>query len=141
MLHKRAQNREKGNIGEDIACKFLIAQGFTIVDRNYQKKWGELDIVAKVADQSVESLHFFEVKSVMRNFSASSPYRPEDNVHNLKVRHLRKIIQTYLAEKGRRVFRQSPENMGDDFHFHVLCVFMNEKTRRAKVKWIKDVIL
>ncbi len=129
MLHKRA----KGNIGEDIASKFLGAQGFTIVDRNYQKKWGELDIVAEVADGKGKSLHFFEVKSVIRNFSADLPYKPEDNVHDLKVRHLRKIIQTYLAEKGR--------GQDADFHFHILCVYMNEKTRLAKVKWIKDVIL
>ena len=104
MLHKKVQNREKGNVGEDIACKFLRAKGFVIVDRNYQKKWGELDIVAlengSKWDSVAKILHFFEVKSVTRNFSAGSPYRPEDNVHNLKVRHLQRIIQTYLAEKG-----------------------------------------
>ena len=141
MLHKKDQNREKGNIGENIACKFLIAHGFTIVDRNYQKKWGELDIVAKIDDQGEKSLHFFEVKSVMRNFSAGAPYKPEDNVNNLKVRHLRKIIQTYLAEKCRLVSPLHGSKVDIEFHFHILCVFMNEKTRRAKVKWIKDVIL
>ena len=152
MLHKRAQNRDKGNTGEDIACKFLIAHGFTIVDdRNYQKKWGELDIVAKVADQKENSLHFFEVKSVVRNFSASSSssfglsYKPEDNVHNLKVRHLKKIIQTYLAEKGRAanrwIDRQMMERINAEFHFHILCVYMMKKLGRARVKSIKDVIL
>ena len=127
MLHKRA----KGNIGEDIACKFLESKGFVVTDRNYQKKWGEIDIAARKG----ESLHFFEVKSVMRDFSSMSfnPYQPEDNVHSLKIRHIRRIIQTYMAEKGR-----GPDA---DFHFHVLCVFMNEKTRRAKVKWLQDVIL
>jgi putative endonuclease len=127
MLHKRA----KGNMGEDIACKFLESKGFVVVDRNYQKKWGEIDIAARKG----KSLHFFEVKSVMRDFSSMSfnPYQPEDNIHSLKIRHIRRIIQTYMAEKGR-----GPDT---DFHFHVLCVFMNEKTRRAKVKWIEDVIL
>lgn len=127
MLHKRA----KGNIGEDIACKFLESRGFVITDRNYLKKWGELDIVARKG----KSVHFFEVKSVMRDFSTMSfnPYQPEDNVHNLKIRRLKRIIQTYLAEKGR--------GRDNEFHFNVLCVFMNEKTRRARVKWIEDVIL
>ena len=123
-------------MGEDIACKFLESKGFVVVDRNYQKKWGELDIVAtKKRSVGGDSFHFFEVKSVMRDFSSMSfnPYQPEDNVHSLKVRHIRRIIQTYMAEKGR-----GPDA---DFHFHVLCVFMNEKTRRAKVKWIEDVIL
>jgi putative endonuclease len=126
-LHKRA----RGNIGEDIACRFLRSKGFVTVDRNYQKKWGELDIVAS----KEKMLHFFEVKSVMRNIGSMSLnlYRPEDNVHNLKVRHLRKIIQTYLAEKGR-----GPDA---EFYFHVLCVFMNPRTRRARVRWIENVIL
>jgi putative endonuclease len=127
MLHKRA----KGNIGEDIACKFIQRKGFVITDRNYQKKWGELDIVAS----KNKTLHFFEVKSVMRNIGSMSLnfYKPEDNVHSLKVRHLRKIIQTYLAEKGR--------GQDSEFHFHILCVFMNIQTRRARVKWLQDVIL
>jgi Holliday junction resolvase-like predicted endonuclease len=132
-LHKRA----KGNIGEDVACRFLCSEGFIIVDRNYQKRWGELDIVAL----KEKSLHFFEVKSVTRNFPVNSPdlhahsdfHRPEDNVHSLKVRHLRKIIQTYLAEK-----RKGPDM---EFYFHILCVFMNIRTRRARVQWIKDIIL
>ena len=54
MLH----TREKGNVGEDIACKFLVKNGFNVIDRNYYKKWGELDVVAKRGNE----LHFFEVK-------------------------------------------------------------------------------
>jgi len=36
-----------GNLGEDIGCKFLVKRGFLIKDRNYRKKWGELDIIAE----------------------------------------------------------------------------------------------
>lgn len=124
------QTRTKGNKGEDIACTFLKKEGFTVVDRNYLKKWGELDIVA-VKDGS---LHFFEVKSVTVSIlSITNSHRPEDNVHGLKVRHLRRIIETYLEEKGGGLDRE--------FHFHVLCVYMDVSTRRARVKWLKDVIL
>ncbi len=137
MINKR----EKGNIGEDIACTFLRKNGFIVANRNYYKKWGELDIVTKKGNE----LHFFEVKSVVvRNYAATSFsilaegqtktfHNPEENVNAFKVKQLRKIIQTYLVEKGY--------GLDYDFHFHILCVYMNEKTRRARVKWIKNVIL
>jgi putative endonuclease len=125
-MHKR----DKGNIGEDIACTFLKGKGFTIVDRNYQRKWGELDIIG----QKNNITHFFEVKSVTYDFSTNSDaHKPEDNVHSLKIRHIRRMVETYLADK---------KIMADqEFQFHVLSVYMNEKTRRAKVKWLKNVIL
>jgi putative endonuclease len=125
-MHKRA----KGQIGEDIACKFLEKQGFTIIERNFLRKWGELDIIGRKEG----ILHFFEVKSVTFDFSwAADIHRPEDNVHGLKVKRLRRIIETYLGARGLR--------LDLEIQFHILCVFMDMNTRRARVKWIKNVIL
>ena len=131
MININMHKREKGNIGENIACVFLESHGFTIVTRNYQKKWGELDIIAK----KDKVLHFFEVKSVTAMYAERfwDAHRPEDNVHGLKVRHIRRMIETYLAEKRL--------GLETTFNFHVLCVFMDLSRRRARVKWIKDVIL
>ena len=122
--------KDTGNSGENIACIYLRKNGFEIVERNYQKIWGELDIIA----QKDGELHFVEVKSVTHgDVFDEYGHRPEDNVHGLKVRHLRRIIETYLAEKGS-AFRTA-------FHFHILCVYMDMGTRRARVKWLKDIIL
>lgn len=127
MLHKRA----RGDIGEEIACSFLTDRGFGILDRNYQRKWGELDIIASKNDL----IHFFEVKSITRSFPnlSSDAHTPEENVDGWKVKHLRRIIETYLDEKGGGL--EAP------FQFHVLCVYMNTRTRRAKVKWLENIIL
>jgi len=127
VLHKRA----KGNIGENIACGFIIGKGFHILDRNYLKKWGELDIVA----EKDKMIHFFEVKSVIGDFSEEyfDTHRPEDNVDGWKVKHLRRIIETYLEEKG--------EGLETPFRFHVLCVFLNMNTHRAHVKWLENLII
>lgn len=122
--------KDKGNKGEDIACTFLQGKGFIVVDRNYQRKWGELDIVC----QKDKITHFFEVKSVTSDFSANfDAHKPEDNVHGLKIKHIRRMVETYMADK-----KQGIESR---FQFHVLSVYMNEKTRRARVKWLKNVIL
>ena len=141
--------RTKGNIGENVACTFLERKGFIILDRNYSRKWGELDIIG----QKDDVIHFFEVKSVTDNFSSNSSgpavigaisseisdikitsvHKPEENVHGLKIRHIRRMVETYLAEEKY--------GLDVEFQFHILSVYMNEKTRRARVKWLKNVIL
>jgi putative endonuclease len=122
--------RAKGNVGENIVCRYLLSQKFRILDRNYLKKWGELDIVAEKGG----AIHFFEIKSVTYDsLSEVNSYRPEENVHGLKVRHLRRIIETYLAETGL-----SGES---EFYFHVICVYMDLRTRKARLKWLQNVIL
>ena len=39
--------KKVGALGENMACRFLVKQGFKVLDRNYNKKWGEIDIVAE----------------------------------------------------------------------------------------------
>ncbi len=61
------EKQKLGAIGEDAVCEYLKKQGFSITDRNYLKKWGELDIVAK----RDKKIHFVEVKSVSRDLSVT----------------------------------------------------------------------
>ena len=124
VLHKRA----KGNIGEGVATRFLESKGFLVLDRNYLRKWGELDIVA----QKDGMIHFFEVKSASLQ-SSSYEHKPEDNVHELKAKHLRRIIETYLEEKCG--------GLEAKFQFHVLCVFLDMSTRKGRVQWLQNIIL
>ena len=125
--------RSKGKIGEDVACIFLEKKGFTILERNYQKKWGEIDIIAKKAS----TVHFFEVKSVTVVFDSNPisqmSHTPEENVHSFKTRQIRRMIQTYLAEQG-----MGPEST---FSFHVLCVYLDMNKKQGRVKWMKDLVI
>lgn len=52
--------RQKGNLGEDRAAEFLLANGYDVLDRNYRIRTGEIDIVAMKGD----TLVFVEVKSL-----------------------------------------------------------------------------
>ncbi len=123
-----AYNRLIGNVGEDIACAWLTKHDFLIIDRNYNKKWGEIDIVA--AKDKI--LHFIEVKSVTVK-GTTQRYRPEENVHELKVRRLKRTIQTYLLERRY--------GLDAEFKFHIVLVYMNQSTRRAKVVLMENIIL
>jgi putative endonuclease len=42
--------RQTGQLAENTACAFLEAQGFTIVARNFLRRIGELDLVARAGD-------------------------------------------------------------------------------------------
>ncbi len=123
-----------GKLGEDIACLFLVKQGFSIVEQNYNQKWGEIDIVAK----SKKGLYFIEVKAVTHENNAyisreTDSFRPEDNVHSWKLKRLGRAIQTYLSEK--RVSRDT------SWKFGVISVVLSLKDKKAQVKFLKDIIL
>jgi len=122
-----------GPIGEEIAATFLERKGFSIVEKNYLKKWGEIDVIAEKAHK----IHFVEVKTVScENIDAVSyetdAYRPEDNVHPWKLQRLGRTIQSYLLEK-------CPENQ--EWQLDVIAVFFDEKRKKAKVRLISDVVL
>ncbi|MDD4803732.1 MAG: YraN family protein [Candidatus Pacebacteria bacterium] len=123
-----------GKLGEDIACKYLKSKGFTIINRNYLKKCGEIDIIA----QNKGLIHFIEVKSVSREInknivSSETGYRPEDNLHTWKLERLRKTIQLYLAEKY-----VSSET---EWFFDVITVYIDQEKRLSRVNMLKNVIL
>jgi putative endonuclease len=121
--NNHAKNRFIGNIGESVACRYLEKKGFVILDRNFLRKCGEIDIIAK----KTGTFYFIEVKSV----TYKTLYRPEDNVHRNKIMRLRRVIQIYITEKGIA---------DSDWKFMVICVHLNIETRRAKINVLNDVL-
>jgi len=86
---------ETGKLGEDLACKYLIGKGYKIIDRNYRKPWGELDIVAKSPD---ETIVFVEVKTVVSHNVNNLLITPEDQLTSAKVNKLRRIASWYAGD-------------------------------------------
>lgn len=133
-----SETQKTGEIGENIAEKFLVKHGFSILERNYTKKWGEIDIIAEKDNK----LYFIEVKSVSRlNLDMVSQetldqYNPEDNMHPWKLKRLSRTIQTYLLSKSQD---DKAEEM--DWQVDLLIVFLDLKNKKAKVKVVKDIIL
>ena len=84
------QKSEIGKIGEDLACKYLKTKGYRIIERNFRKPWGELDIVAKDKDGV---LVFVEVKAMNENPSLN----PEDNLTSSKLKKLRRTASLYAG--------------------------------------------
>jgi len=127
---QRTEKRKLGDIGENLACEFLRRRGFEILDRNYLKKWGEIDIVAKKGSL----IHFVEVKSVSceRLPDASKDrYRPEDNMHPWKLKRLARTMQTYLLDK----------KIDLDFQLDLITVKIDERERKGRVEIIENVVI
>ena len=126
----KSEKRKLGDIGESILVKHLVKHGYSILDRNYLKKWGEIDAVT----EKTGILHFFEVKSVDSTGFVQNNlenYDPEENVHPWKLKRLRRAIQTYLLEKG----------IDDDKEWQVdiAAVFIDFKAKKAKIRITEDV--
>ena len=127
-----------GKIGEDIAVKYLENKGFALIEQNYRKKYGEIDIIAKKG----KILHFVEVKSVScENFNdfgvnvsrVTDQHRPEDNIHHKKLKRLANTLHVYLLEKF--------PNMQTEWVFDVITVRLSIETRQARVKFLENLIL
>ncbi|MFA5095546.1 MAG: YraN family protein [Candidatus Paceibacterota bacterium] len=131
-----SETQKTGEIGENIAEGFLMKHGFLILDRNYTKKWGEIDIVAEKDNK----LYFVEVKSVLRetlgsvNHETLDNYHPEDNMHPWKLKRLSRTIQTYLLNKN--INEEEKEWQVD-----LLVVYICQKEKKARVKVVSDIIL
>ena|SRR3990167_758525 len=129
-IDKRTEKRKLGDMGENITCDFLVKRGFEVVERNYLKKWGEIDIVAKKSG----ILHFVEVKSVQSKdvyVSKRDNYRPEDNLHPWKLKRLSRVIQTYLLSK----------RWDGEWQLDIITVKMDMDTRKARVELLEDIII
>jgi putative endonuclease len=121
----QTKKQKIGEIGENIAQRFLVKQGFEIKDRNYRKKWGEIDIVA----EKDKILHFIEVKTV----SHITEHQPEESVHLWKQKRLARVIRTYLLEK------KISEEM--EWQIDIIAVLLDFKTRKAKIRMTENIIL
>lgn len=128
-IDKRTAKRKIGDIGEDIAERFLVKQGFTIVSRNFLRKCGEIDIICKKS----EKLFFIEVKTVSRETESKliDEYRPEDNIHPGKLKKMERTISLYLAES----------EFDGDWEISFVTVELIESTRTAKVRFLRDFAL
>jgi Holliday junction resolvase-like predicted endonuclease len=122
-----------GRLGEDIACGYLKNRGFLIKDRNYRKKWGELDIVA----HKDGVLHIVEVKA--GSWTGPWPkegvdmHRPEDHMHKNKLARLGRALQTYITDH--------PLSEGEQWTVDLAVVYINEETHRARVNMLWNILL
>jgi putative endonuclease len=140
MLHvqqksnKKLQNKVIGNYGELITANYLKRKGFTLIEMNYLRKWGEIDVIVKKDNK----IHFVEVKTVSYGTKGDleaavlrGTWRPEENVHAYKIRKLSKAIESWLMDR----------KWNGDWQIDVAAVRIVPRETYATIKMIDNVIL
>ncbi len=81
-----------GKLGEDIACEYLVKNNYKIIERNFLRPWGELDIITKSPDKT---LIFIEVKTI--NGDSNQAIQPEQQLSTAKLKKLKKSASLYAG--------------------------------------------
>ncbi|MGE4193926.1 MAG: YraN family protein [Pseudodesulfovibrio sp.] len=89
---RRTPNRRTGDLGEDAAARYLETKGFRVLDRNWQHRQWELDLVCRDRDTVV----FVEVKTR----KAGAMGAPGEALTRAKRTRLIKAASHYLSEHG-----------------------------------------
>jgi len=113
-------NKTLGSLGEQMACDYLNASGYKVLERNFSCKTGEVDIIAL----QEEAVVFIEVKT-----RSSDKYgMPSEAVSPAKQR---KIIKTALY------YLQSRKLLDYMCRFDVIEIKIDEENKN-QVNLIKD---
>lgn len=121
----QTQKQSVGALGEDIAARFLQERDFDIVDRNYRKPYGEIDIVA-LKDERV---HFIEVKTVSMG-PAGTYVRPEEHMDERKIHRFDRIVQVYLLDN---------ELLECEWQYDLLAVELDIESRTAVCRYLERI--
>lgn len=132
-----SKTQKIGEIGEKLAKMFLMKHGYEILESNYTKKMGEIDIVAKKR----EVWHFVEVKSVSRDLSAdeagipnvtreSTGYQPEENMHDKKIQRFVRAVEHYLMAN----------NLDVEHQIDLALVYIDQTRKIGKVKLMENIV-
>lgn len=110
----RTENQEKGKKGELLASEFLMSNGYTILETNWQVGHLEVDIIASNDDMLV----FVEVKTRKSNTFGE----PEDFVGLPKQRNLIRAAGIYIEKTG----------ITKEVRFDIVSVIINEGIESVK---------
>lgn len=119
-MAKGDRRKSLGRRGEDLACEYLQRNGFTIQERNYRTRQGEIDVIATRERITV----FVEVKA-----RRTGDYgEPEEAVTGTKVHRIRAVASEYLGEKG----------LGNDVRFDVISVLLDSEGNLKDLRHIPE---
>ncbi|MFZ2153392.1 MAG: YraN family protein [Microgenomates group bacterium] len=89
----KKENYNKGKVGEDTAKRYLIDQGFSFIESNYDTDIGEIDLIMSDRD----TLVFVEVKYK----SDDRMGLPEEMINKRKIAQVRRVAELYLLKNSQ----------------------------------------
>jgi len=124
-MDKKVNYKELGFLGENIAGRFLESRGYKIIDRNYKKVFGEVDLIATKGDCVV----FAEVKTKIA--TGNNFFNPELRVNRKKVSHINKVARVYLDNKNWLGVKE--------WQIDIVSVTIDPVAQSSKVKHFQNI--
>lgn len=127
--------KELGELGERLACEYLVKKGYKILGKNDRISFGEIDIIARKKWQFLplfsrpsRPIHFVEVKTIVD----SEGFFPEQHVDYKKQRKLKNLAQIWLSKN----------KFGPDtpYQIDIIGILVNEATRNAKLHYFPNAV-
>ncbi len=115
-----------GNLGEGIICNYLKDKGFEIIERNYWKPWGEIDVIASKKGTT----YFVEVKTVQ---TRNEPCLPAGRREIMQNKRGKTNIVTHETQNCVSCENFSFESLGDTKGFVRKIVSFFERCRNKSV--------
>ena len=115
--------RETGVLGEKLAADFLVRRGYTIIEKNFRCREGEVDIICRKAEYVV----FVEVRT--KHGRGFGP--PEESVTETKKQHLRSIAARYL---------ESHAGLPADLRIDFVAVELDRDNRLRRIEIIENAV-
>ena len=115
---------EFGSFAEGLAEEFLKKRGYRILDRNYRKPWGEVDIIAEKEGIVI----FVEVKA--SDSPSPKGFEPEKRVNNDKIKRIKRAAQTYIQQN----------NLDDrSWQIDLIAIELDKDRGKAKITHFKNI--
>jgi len=120
--------KELGDLGEKLACEYLVSKGYKILGKNWENNFGEIDIIAKKRGWfSEKAIHFVEVKT---SFAGNKTFFPEQRFDYKKQNKYKELSDAWLAEK------KIPENT--PYQIDVIAIIGADEA--PKISFFENVV-
>ncbi len=113
-----------GQLGEELAVRYLRQQGYVILERNYRCSYGEVDVVARDRDR----LAFVEVRTRRGRAFGS----PEESVTPQKQQRLVTVAREYL---------QAHDYVDADWGIDVVAIEFASRDVLRRIELFRDVVM
>lgn len=92
---QKDRRKERGQRAEQLACDYLLEQGYAIRERNWRCRSGEIDLIAACGELTV----IIEVRSRSRGAAAFGT--PAESITARKIKQVRDTAAVYLYQTGK----------------------------------------
>jgi putative endonuclease len=133
QINKAISNKQEvGNLGEDIACRFLTKKKFKILERNHREKFDEIDIIARSFDGVVV---FVEVKTVTDFIGFSAGILPEDHMTRNKFLRIKRGCLMFIAKHSQMI----DDKKG--WRIDLIAITLSEDGDSYKINHYENILL